>query len=61
MKGNIGQYELFLNNRMSKIRVHGADINIVSEGKDDLICLTDMLKSKDGEFFITDWLRNKIL
>ncbi len=27
--------------------------------KDDFISLTDMLKSKDGEFFISDWLRNR--
>ena len=26
---------------------------------EDYICLTDMLKAKDGEFFITDWLRNR--
>lgn len=25
----------------------------------DFISLTDMLKSKDGEFFISDWLRNR--
>ncbi|MBN4063821.1 KilA-N domain-containing protein [Cardiobacterium sp. AH-315-I02] len=27
--------------------------------KHDYISLTDMLKSKDGHFFITDWLRNR--
>ncbi len=27
--------------------------------KDDYISLTDMLRSKDGNFFITDWLRNR--
>ena len=27
--------------------------------KEDYISLTDMLKSKDGEFFISDWLRNR--
>ena len=27
--------------------------------KDDYISLTDMLKSKDGNFFISDWLRNR--
>ncbi len=27
--------------------------------KDDYISLTDMLKAKDGEFFISDWLRNR--
>jgi len=27
--------------------------------KDDFISLTDMLKAKDGDFFISDWLRNR--
>jgi len=27
--------------------------------KEDYISLTDMLRSKDGNFFITDWLRNR--
>ena len=27
--------------------------------KEDYISLTDMLRSKDGEFFISDWLRNR--
>ena len=26
---------------------------------EDFISLTDMLKAKDGEFFISDWLRNR--
>ncbi len=43
---------------MSKISVQGAEINIVQNGGDDFINLTDMIRSKDGEFFITDWLRN---
>jgi len=25
----------------------------------DYICLTDMLRAKDGDFLITDWLRNR--
>jgi hypothetical protein len=25
----------------------------------DYICITDMLKAKDGDFFVTDWLRNR--
>ena len=24
-----------------------------------LLCITDMLKAKDGDFFVTDWLRNR--
>src|SRR5690554_4638303 len=27
--------------------------------QDNYISLTDMLRSKDGEFFISDWLRNR--
>ena len=27
--------------------------------KENYISLTDMLRSKDGNFFITDWLRNR--
>ena len=31
----------------------------ITVADDDYISLTDMLKSKDGEFFISDWLRNR--
>jgi len=41
------------------IEVQEKIIAIVEHGDDDFICLTDMLKAKDGEFFITDWLRNR--
>ncbi len=34
-------------------------IRVVQIDDEDYICLTDMLKAKDGEFFITDWLRNR--
>ena len=36
--------------------VQGERITIT---KDDYISLTDMLKAKDGDFFISDWLRNR--
>lgn len=36
--------------------VQGESITIT---KDDYISLTDMLKAKDGDFFISDWLRNR--
>ncbi len=26
---------------------------------EDFLSLTDMLRSKDGDFFISDWLRNR--
>jgi len=38
------------------IMVQGERITIT---KDDYISLTDMLKAKDGDFFISDWLRNR--
>lgn len=34
-------------------------ITIVSVHDQDYISLTDMLKAKDGDFFISDWLRNR--
>ena len=44
---------------MKKINVQGFEISIVSESDNDFISLTDMLRAKDGEFFISDWLRNR--
>lgn len=31
----------------------------ITVDKNDYISITDMLKAKDGEFFISDWLRNR--
>jgi hypothetical protein len=42
-----------------KIVVVGIKISIISKGEQDYISLTDMLKAKDGDFFISDWLRNR--
>ena len=42
-----------------KIDVQGTEITVVSDPQGDYISLTDMLKAKDGEFFISDWLRNR--
>ncbi|NQX00265.1 KilA-N domain-containing protein [bacterium] len=41
------------------INVQGAEITILNTAVGDFISLTDMLKAKDGEFFISDWLRNR--
>lgn len=41
------------------IIVEGTRISCISEGSEDFLCLTDMLKAKDGDFFISDWLRNR--
>ena len=44
---------------MAKITVRGTEVNIVKVNGEEYICLTDMLRAKDGDFFITDWLRNR--
>ncbi len=41
------------------IEVQGAPVTVLSEGGTDYISLTDMLRAKDGDFFISDWLRNR--
>lgn len=42
-----------------KIEVEGKSITILRENETEYISLTDMLKAKDGDFFISDWLRNR--
>lgn len=44
---------------MAKITVQNTEVNVVKVNGEDYICLTDMLRAKDGDFFITDWLRNR--
>ncbi len=44
---------------MTKITVKDTEVNVVKVNGEDYICLTDMLRAKDGDFFITDWLRNR--
>lgn len=41
------------------IIVKGTEITIIQDKQNDYISLTDMLKAKDGDFFISDWLRNR--
>ncbi len=40
----------------TKLNVIGTEINIDDE---DYISITDMLKAKDGDFFVSDWIRNR--
>lgn len=42
-----------------KIQVEGKDITILLVLEQEFISLTDMSKAKDGDFFISDWLRNR--
>ena len=44
---------------MAKITVQNTEVNVIKVDGEDYICLTDMLRAKDGDFFITDWLRNR--
>jgi hypothetical protein len=46
-------------NKAMTIEVQEKVISIIEHGDEDYICLTDMLQAKEGDFFITDWLRNR--
>lgn len=41
---------------MTKIVVKDTEVRIIKVNGEDYICITDMIKAKDGDFFITDWL-----
>jgi hypothetical protein len=45
--------------KKSTIEVQGIAITVLTAKDEDFISLTDMLKAKDGDFFIADWLRNR--
>jgi hypothetical protein len=45
--------------RINSIKVKDTTIRIVSVNQEDYISLTDMLRAKDGGFFISDSLRNR--
>jgi len=45
--------------KKTTLDVRGTDITVLSNEEGDFISLTDMLKAKDGDFFISDWLRNR--
>ena len=44
---------------MTKVIVDNTEITILKVQDKDYISLTDMIKAKDGDFFISDWLRNR--
>ena len=41
------------------INVKGTPVTIINKADKEYLSLTDMLKAKDGDFFISDWLRNR--
>ena len=44
---------------MAELNVLNQKISYIKIEDEDYISITDMLKSKDGEFFVSDWLRNR--
>lgn len=44
---------------MTKITVKDVSVSVIKISDEDYISLTDMLKAKDGEFFFSNWLRNR--
>ncbi|MDR3048876.1 MAG: KilA-N domain-containing protein [Elusimicrobiota bacterium] len=44
---------------MAVIKIESDEIAVITIQNEDYISLTDMMKAKDGDFFITDWLRNR--
>jgi len=51
--------KLLIMAKNKKINVQGNEITIIENKGKEYISLTDMLKAKDGDFFISDWLRNR--
>ena len=44
---------------MTKFKVQDTEVSLIIINGEDYICLTDMIKAKDGDFFVSDWLRNR--
>jgi len=44
---------------MAKIIVRDTEVTVLQINNEDYICITDMIKAKDGDFFVSDWLRNR--
>lgn len=45
--------------KTSTLDIRGTSVAVVTSPQGDYISLTDMLRAKDGDFFIADWLRNR--
>ncbi len=44
---------------MAKIKVKDTEVSVLQIDNEDYICISDMIRAKDGDFFVTDWLRNR--
>ena len=45
--------------KISKIEVENKTISIVKQNEQDYVCLTDMVKGKNGNDHIRNWMRNR--
>ena len=45
--------------KKQELKINNQEIAYIKVKNEDYISLTDMIKSKDGNFFISDWLRNR--
>ena len=43
----------------NEIKVKGVTLRLVTKANDHYISLSDMIKAKNGDYFISDWLRNR--
>ncbi len=50
---------MFFKKKNQQITVEGNSISVKKINNQDFISITDMLRSKDGDFFVSDWLRNR--
>jgi hypothetical protein len=50
---------MLFSKKKREITIQNNPVSILDVNGEDYICLTDMLKSKDGDFFVKDWLRNR--
>lgn len=58
-RGSLGVHKNMKKKKTLSIEVQGTPVSILPGKEGDYISLTDMLRAKDGEFFISDWLRNR--
>lgn len=48
-----------MKDKKTTLNVQGTPITLLRFENEDYISITDMIKAKDGDFFISDWLRNR--
>jgi len=65
IEANLVDFDVTLNTEainlcnMTKITVKDAFVSVIKINDEGYISLTDMLKAKGGDFFFSNWLRNR--